>query len=149
MEMNDDQTELWTDSLSQFLIEGELNASPSSVRGLARNLLVVRKFARFLPSLCNRTIIFLCVESQEIVSRPKRPAADAFVAVILKRLREEIALRADGATRSSWKSHEAYLLAFSIAKNLIVEKQISKALYFDVVVFLEEIVLADINDPGK
>lgn len=49
----------------------------------------------------------------------------------------------------SWKSHEAFLLAFSLMKDLITSKKNGSSPRYDVLPLLENIVLADLNDSGK
>lgn len=56
----------------------------------------------------------------------------------------------DGSGRNEgwWKLRESSLLALSLSKNIVVEKQQAGTLQFDIVRFLDTVVLGMLNDPG-
>lgn len=89
---------------------------------------------------------------QAIVNHSEETAANALCDVITKQIESGNVMRVSGnetLSQNWWKLHEASILAFGLAKDVIVEKQLAGTLRFDVVAFLENVVLADLNNSGK
>lgn len=79
-------------------------------------------------------------------------AVNALCDVITKQIEAGNAIRLsgnEGASQNWWKLHEASILAFGLVREIIVEKQQAGELRFDIVAFLENVVLADLNNSGK
>lgn len=77
---------------------------------------------------------------------------NSLIVAVMKYLEDENERRIDsgsGSGSNSWKSHEAFLLVFSLMKDCITWKEKGGPPRYDVVPFLENIVLADFNDSGK
>ncbi|XP_046424857.1 importin-9 isoform X1 [Neodiprion fabricii] len=128
MEITDEQIELWTNNPSQFVEEEEQYAFAYSVRISAQDLLLV------------------------IVNHSEEVAANALCDVITKQIEAGNAMRISGNERVSqnwWKLHEASILAFFLTKDTIVEQQQAGTLRFDIVAFLENVVLADLNNSAS
>jgi len=72
--------------------------------------------------------------------------------VITRHIEATKTLQASGdgtnSNESWWKLRESSLLALSLSKNTIVEKQQAGTLHFDIVTFLNTVVLGMLNDPG-
>lgn len=88
---------------------------------------------------------------QSISCCPENSAANALVVVILKEMETAnmTQVSRNSELKTDWKLHEAYLLAFCLAKDLIVEKLHKGSLHFDIATFLETVVLVDLNNPSK
>lgn len=50
---------------------------------------------------------------------------------------------------SWWKLRESSLVALSMAKNIVIEKQLAGILQFDIIRFLDTVVLGMLNDSGN
>lgn len=82
----------------------------------------------------------------------ERTLTNGLIVVIMKHLQGENAKRANGQAgfgQNSWKTHEAYLLAFCLMKSAIVSKKRSESQCYDIVPLLENVILADLNNRGE
>lgn len=78
--------------------------------------------------------------------------ASNLTAEIIKYLEIEKTMRFHGQTvicQKSWKSLEAFLLAFFLMKNIIVSQKDGQLDRFGVESILRTVVLADLKDPGN
>lgn len=75
------------------------------------------------------------------------------ITVVTKQLEAECLERvnnnSEGSDDDRWKTREVFLLAFCLVKNLIVKMEGDGKLCFDIRAFLENVVLADLNDPSE
>jgi len=53
------------------------------------------------------------------------------------------------SNESWWKLRESSLLALSLSKNSVIEKQQAGILQFDIIRFLDTVVLGMLNDSGN
>lgn len=93
------------------------------------------------------------LQVQNAVTDYKIPCDDTLVIVILKHLETESSMRLNHNSaevrQNGWKLHEAFLFAFGIARDLIIERHNEGSLQFDIAAFLENVVIADLNDSSK
>ncbi|XP_020710899.2 importin-9 isoform X2 [Athalia rosae] len=128
MEITDEQIELWTNNPSQFVEEEEQYVFAYNVRISAQGLLLA------------------------LVTNFEQTAANALCEVITKQIEAGNAMRIsanENVNQNWWKLHEASILAFGIVKDIIVEKQQAGTLQFDIVAFLENVILAHLNNSGS
>lgn len=73
--------------------------------------------------------------------------------VVTRHIEATKALQANGdgsnSNESWWKLRESSLLALSLSKNIVIEKQQAGVLQFDIIRFLDTVVLGMLNDSGN
>jgi len=73
--------------------------------------------------------------------------------VVTQHIEATKALQADdddsNSNESWWKLRESSLLALSLSKNSVIEKQQAGILQFDIIRFLDTVVLGMLNDSGN
>nr|XP_003701541.2 PREDICTED: importin-9 isoform X1 [Megachile rotundata] len=124
MQITDDQIEQWTTSPNQFVEEDDVFAY--NVRISAQELLTA------------------------LVNYSEEKAVNALCEVVTRHVEATNRLRtANDGTESNetwWKLRESSILALSKIKDAVVEKQQAGMLRFDIVRFLDTIVLATLKD---
>ncbi|XP_012280793.1 importin-9 [Orussus abietinus] len=127
MQITDEQIELWTNNPSQFVEEDEQYVSAYNVRISAQELLLA------------------------LVNRPDGIAVNTLCEVIRRHVEEANHLQVPGngsGSNNKWKLYESSILALSICKDAVIEKLQEGILQFDLVSFLDNVVLASLNDSG-
>ncbi|XP_029043182.1 importin-9 isoform X1 [Osmia bicornis bicornis] len=119
MQITDDQIELWTTSPNQFVEEDDVFAY--NVRISAQELLTA------------------------LVNYSEEKAVNALCEVVTRHIEATNRLRSEN-NETWWKLKESSILALSKIKDTTVEKQQAGILQFDVVRFLDTIVLATLKD---
>ncbi|XP_026671406.1 importin-9 isoform X2 [Ceratina calcarata] len=126
MQITDDQIELWTTSPSQFVEEDDV--LHYSVRISAQDLLTA------------------------LVNYSEEKAANTLCEVVTRHIEATSRLQAtvneSKANETWWKLRESSILALSKVKDTIVEKHQAGMLQFDIIRFLDTIVLATLKDSG-
>ncbi|XP_076236291.1 importin 9 isoform X2 [Calliopsis andreniformis] len=126
MQITDEQIELWTTSPNQFVEEED--AFAYNVRISAQELLTI------------------------LVNYSEEKAVNALCGMITRHI--ESTSRLQGVNSGSennetwWKLHESSILALSKIKDAVVEKHNTGVLQFDIIRFLDTVVLATLNDSG-
>ncbi|OAD62485.1 Importin-9 [Eufriesea mexicana] len=126
MQITDDQIELWTTSPNQFVEEDDIFAY--NVRISAQELLTA------------------------LVNYSEKKAVDALCEVVTRHI--EASSRLQNTNNGSennktwWKLQESSILALSKVKDVVVERQETGMLQFDIIKFLDTIVLATLKDSG-
>lgn len=128
MQITEDQIELWTISPNEFVDEGYKNVFAYNIRIAAQELL-----SAILNRYPDRAVNMLC----EVVTRNVE---------VTNRLRSSNEGNED--RDAWWKLREASVLALSIAKEQVEMTQQRGLLQFDIVRFLDTVVLATLNDPS-
>ncbi|XP_015606737.1 importin-9 isoform X2 [Cephus cinctus] len=128
MQITDEQIELWTNNPSHFVEEDDQCIYAYNVRISAQELLTA------------------------LVNRSEETTINVLCDVIRRHIESTRNLRAAGngssATGNWWKLQESSLTALSLAKDAVVEKQRTGTLGFDIISFLDSVVLATLNDSG-
>ncbi|XP_034939232.1 importin-9 [Chelonus insularis] len=127
MQITDEQIEIWTTNPSQFVEEEEQGGFSYNVRISAQDLLTA------LINHSDNALNALC----EMITR-HIDAANAIRASRNLQNREE---------NNTWKICEAAVLALSVCKDEIIEKLDSGRLHFNLVSFLNTVILGFLNDP--
>lgn len=91
--------------------------------------------------------------SQTLINNFEEKAVHALCDVVTRHIEATKALQVgngDGSNsnESWWKLRESSLLALSLSKNTVVEKQQAGVLQFDIIRFLDTVVLGMLNDSG-
>lgn len=126
MQITDDQIELWTTSPNQFVEEDDIFAY--NVRISAQELLTA------------------------LVNYSEEKAVNALCEVVTRHIEATSRLQStnDGSENNEtwWKLRESSILALSKTKDAVVERQQTGILQFDIIRFLDTIVLATLKDSG-
>ncbi|KZC12620.1 Importin-9 [Dufourea novaeangliae] len=126
MQITEDQIELWSTSPNQFVEEEDAYAY--NVRISAQELLTA-----LVNYSEDKSINVLC----EVVTRHIEATS-----------RLQTANSSGDNNESWWKLRESCILALSKIKDSVVEKHTSRMLQFDIIRFLDTVVLATLNDSG-
>ncbi|KAK0168636.1 hypothetical protein PV327_002414 [Microctonus hyperodae] len=126
MQITDEQIELWTSNPSQFMEEDDQCAFVYNVRISAQELLTA------------------------LISHSEDTSVNALCEVVTRHIEAANTIRASRTHQddddNSWKLCEAAVLALSIAKDEIIEKIDAGTLHFDLIAFLNSVILAILND---
>ncbi|PBC27176.1 Importin-9 [Apis cerana cerana] len=126
MQITDDQIELWTTSPNQFVEEDDIFAY--NVRISAQELLTA------------------------LVNYSEEKAVNALCEVVTRHIEATSRLQStnNGSENDEtwWKLRESSILALSKTKDAVVERQQTGILQFDIIRFLDTIVLATLKDSG-
>ncbi|XP_014669041.1 PREDICTED: importin-9-like [Priapulus caudatus] len=120
---DDCEVHLWTNSPDQFVEDEDEDTFSYSVRISAQDLLLTLSSE------------FQCATATGICS------------ATMRHLHEAETTKNSGTHPYWWKIHEACMLTLGSVKDLIIEQLQEKAVTFDVVGFLQNVVLADLNAP--
>ncbi|KAK1135756.1 hypothetical protein K0M31_000333 [Melipona bicolor] len=121
MQITDDQIELWTTNPNQFVEEDDILTY--NVRISAQELLTV------------------------LVNYSEEKAVSALCEVVTRHI--EATNRLQTANNETWwKLRESSILALSKVKDVVVERQKAGMLQFDIIRFLDTIILATLKDSG-
>ncbi|XP_043252941.1 importin-9 isoform X1 [Colletes gigas] len=123
MQITEDQIELWTTSPNQFVEEEDVYAY--NVRISAQELLTA------------------------LVNYSEEKAVNALCEVVTRHIEATSRLQSanDGSKNETWwKLRESSILALSKVKDAVVEKHKAGMLQFDIIGFLDTVVLATLND---
>ncbi|XP_043599539.1 importin-9 isoform X2 [Bombus pyrosoma] len=127
MQITDDQIELWTTSPNQFVEEDDVLTY--NVRISAQELLTA------------------------LVNYSEEKAVNALCEVVTRHIeatsRLQTANNGSGNSETCWKLRESSILALSKIKDVVVERQKAGMLQFDIIRFLDTIVLATLKDSGS
>ncbi|XP_024868417.1 importin-9 isoform X2 [Temnothorax curvispinosus] len=125
MQITVDQIQQWTTNPNQFVEEDECTFD-YNVRISAQEFLMV------------------------LTSNFEDKAVHALCDVITRHIEATKALQVNGdgsnSNESWWKLRESSLLALSLSKNIVIEKQQAGVLQFDIIRFLDTVVLGMLND---
>lgn len=99
------------------------------------------------------TINIHCYYLQTLLSYSEEAAVNALCGAITRHIeaannpQSPNCVTRDVAT--IWKIYEACIVSLNTAKDSIIEQQQSGKLQFDIIRFLDSVVLATLNNPGK
>ncbi|XP_058802875.1 importin-9 isoform X2 [Phymastichus coffea] len=128
MQVTDEQIELWTNNPHYFIEEDDQYITTYNVRISAQELLTT------------------------LLSYSEQDSVNALCDAITKHI--EVAnniqssnyiMRNDG---NRWKMYEACIVTLSSAKDAVAEQQRAEKLQFDIIRFLDSVVLSTLNNPG-
>ncbi|XP_043281951.1 importin-9 isoform X2 [Venturia canescens] len=129
MQITEEQIELWTSDPSQFVEEDD--------QGLNYNVRISAQ--ELLTALVNHSEVVSINALCEVVTRH-----------VEETNRQRAAATAAGGVidPNSWKIYESSILALCTVKNEVMEMLQAGSLHFDLVGFLDRVVLATLNSPG-
>ncbi|XP_066586288.1 importin-9 isoform X2 [Prorops nasuta] len=125
MQITEEQIELWTINPNEFVEEEEEGSFAYNVRVSAQELL-----NGLMNYSLDRAISMLCQVVSRHIEETNR----------LQSLSEN--------SNENWKIREATILALSITKDTIIEKQKADILQFDIIRFISTVVFSTLNDSG-
>ncbi|KAL2717247.1 importin-9 [Vespula squamosa] len=126
MQITDEQIELWITNPNQFVEEGDQCLFAYNVRISAQEFLA------------------------GVISHFEERAVNALCEAITRHIEATNRLQAGGDDNSSienwWKIHESSILTLSITRDIVIEKQQEGLLQFDIIRFMDTVVLNNLND---
>lgn len=148
MQITDEQIELWTTNPNQFVEEDDQCLFAYNVRISAQEFLAVS--IQDLIELEQITYKY-CI--QGVISHFEERAVNALCEAITRHIEATNRLQAGGDDNSSienwWKIHESSILTLSITRDIVIEKQQEGLLQFDIIRFMDTVVLNNLNDSSN
>lgn len=148
MQITDEQIELWTTNPNQFVEEDDQCLFAYNVRISAQEFLAVS----IQDSIELEWIIYKYF-IQGVISHFEERAVNALCEAITRHIEATNRLQAGGDDNSSienwWKIHESSILTLSITRDIVIEKQQEGLLQFDIIRFMDTVVLNNLNDSSN
>lgn len=153
MQITFDQIQQWTTNPNQFVEEDECTFD-YNVRISAQEFLTVSKSVQiFIYSLHFYDLwkVIFCY-LQTLINHFKEKAVHTLFDIVTRHIEATKTLQANSVGNNSneswWKLRESSLLALSLSKNIIIKEHQAEMLQFDIIKFLDTVVLGILNDSG-